>query len=132
EIAACMVEASVRAKEIINRATQQARRTKAEFDANAADLMVKVADVKSEISRLEQQLEQSFAKLSTAMENMDKASSVIETQVMEYRKKVDDIDKISPATVVEPVAPVKAEPKQPVKKSLTDSVLDTISKLLEK
>lgn len=132
EIAACMVEASVRAKEIINRATQQARRTKAEFDANAADLMVKVADVKSEISRLEQQLEQSFAKLSTAMENMDKASSVIETQVMEYRKKVDDIDKISPVTVAEPVVPVKAEPKQPVKKSLTDSVLDTISKLLEK
>lgn len=132
EIAACMVEASVRAKEIINRATEQARRTKAEFDANAADLMGKVADVKSEISRIEQQLEQSFSKLSTAMENMDKASSVIESQVMEYRKKVDDIDKISPVTVTPETVPVKPETKPIPKKSLTDSVLDTISKLLEK
>ncbi len=132
EIAACMVEASVRAKQIINRATEEAQRTKAEFDANAADLMGKVADVKGEISRLEQQLEQSFAKLATAMENMDKASSVIETQVMEYRSKVDMIDKITPATAVEADEPIKAEAKTPVKKSLTDSVLDTISKLLEK
>lgn len=132
EIAACMVEASVRAKQIINRATEEAQRTKAEFDANAADLMEKVADVKGEISRLEEQLEQSFAKLSTAMENMDKASSVIESQVMEYRKQVDDIDKISPATVAGEEAPVKAVVKPVVKKSLTDSVLDTISRLLEK
>ena len=132
EIAACMVEASVRAKQIINRATEEAQRTKAEFDANAADLMGKVADVKGEISRLEQQLEQSFAKLATAMENMAKASSVIETQVMEYRSKVDMIDKITPATAVEADEQIKAEAKTPVKKSLTDSVLDTISKLLEK
>ncbi len=133
EIAACMVEASVRAKQIINRATEEARRTKAEFDANAADLMEKVADVKGEISRLEEQLERSFAKLSTAMENMDKASSVIESQVMEYRKQVDTIDKISPVTVAaEEPAPVKTVVKTVTKKSLTDSVLDTISRLLEK
>ena len=86
EIAACMVEASVRAKEIITRANEEAQRTKAEFDVNAANLMDKVADVKSEISRLEQQLEESFEKLSTAMENMDKASSVIEEKVAEHRK----------------------------------------------
>ena len=133
EIAACMVEASVRAKQIINRATEEARRTKAEFDANAADLMEKVADVKGEISRLEQQLERSFAKLSTAMENMDKASSVIESQVMEYRKQVDTIDKITPVAVAaEDPAPAKAVVKPVAKKSLTDSVLDTISRLLEK
>ena len=136
EIAACMVEASVRAKQIINRATEEAQRTKAEFDANAADLMDKVADVKGEISRLEQQLEQSFAKLSTAMANMDKASSVIESQVSEYRRQVEEIDKFTPAQEETPVnlpqpAPVKKPQPQP-KKSLTDSVLDTISRLLEK
>jgi len=95
--------------------------------------MEKVADVKGEISRLEEQLERSFAKLSTAMENMDKASSVIESQVMEYRKQVDDIDKISPVAVAaEDAAPVKTTVKTVAKKSLTDSVLDTISRLLEK
>ena len=133
EIAACMVEASVRAKEIINRANEEARRTKAEFDTNAANLMDKVADVKVEISRLEQQLEDSFAKLSTAMENMDKASCVIETKVAEYKSKVAVLDDFSIAeepeqkkTVGQPVA------KSQTKKSLTDSVLDTITRLLEK
>lgn len=136
EIAACMVEASVRAKQIINRATEEARRTKAEFDANAADLMGKVKDVKTEISRLEQQLERSFAQLSTAMENMDKASTVIENQVNDYITEVDMLDVSvesaetpSPAPVAKP-APAKQT--APAKKSLTDSVLDTISKLLEK
>ena len=137
EIAACMVEASVRAKEIINQANEEAQRTKAEFDANAANLMDKVADVKSEIARLEQQLEDSFAKLSTAMENMDKASCVIETQVGEYKKRVSVIDAVPVVevtvpeqrkTVGQPVSVAKPQPK----KSLTDSVLDTISKLLEK
>ena len=133
EIAACMVEASVRAKEIITQANEEAQRTKAEFDANAANLMDKVADVKVEISRLEQQLEESFAKLSTAMENMDKASSVIETKVSEYKQQVSVLDNIQPVKE----EPAKVVVKQPVakpqpKKSLTDSVLDTISKLLEK
>jgi hypothetical protein len=86
-----------------------------------------------EHGRLEQQLERSFAKLSTAMENMDKASSVIESQVMEYRKQVDTIDKITPVAVAaEDPAPAKAVVKPVAKKSLTDSVLDTISRLLEK
>ena len=134
EIAACMVEASVRAKEIITRANEEAQRTKAEFDANAANLMDKVADVKSEISRLEQQLEESFAKLSTAMENMDKASSVIEEKVVEHRKQVDVMDKFQPVKEAEPakVAVKQTVIKPQPKKSLTDSVLDTISKLLEK
>lgn len=132
EIAVCMVEASVRAREIIENATQQAEKTKAEFDMNAANLMGKVADVRTEISRLETQLEESFAKLSSAMENMDKASHVIENQVMEYRTKVDSLDVAPRQTVEEPVrsGPVKA--KVVAKKSLTDSVLDTITKLLEK
>lgn len=130
EIASCMVEASVRAREIIEQATRQAEKTKAEFDANAANLMDKVADVKSEIARLETQLEESFSKLSTAMENMDKASTVIENQVMEYRTKVDKID-----TSVQYIPEEKTElpkPKAAVKKTLTDSVLDTITRLLEK
>ena len=135
EIAACMVEANLRAKEIINRATEQARQKKAEFDSNAADLMGKVADVKGEISRLEQQLEESFAKLSRAMDKMDKASTVIEEQVKEYRAEIDVLDVFTENTAETPVVVTKpAQPKTKViaKKTLTDSVLDTISKLLEK
>ena len=134
EIAACMVEASVRAKQIITQANEEARRTKAEFDANAADLMEKVADVKVEISQLEKQLEESFAKLSTAMANMDKASSEIEHQVTEYRKQVDTIDKIAPVAALgeDKPKPAPQQAKVQPKKTLTDSVLDTISRLLEK
>lgn len=136
EIAACMVEASVRAREIINRATQHAEKTKAEFDANAAGLMEKVADVKVEISRLEQQLEDSFSKLSAAMENMDKASTVIENQVIDYRNKVDKIDRFTYNTqetsTEKPKNPLEEKNRPDIKKTLTDSVLDTITKLLEK
>ncbi|MBR5521354.1 MAG: hypothetical protein IKU54_05090 [Oscillospiraceae bacterium] len=133
EIAACMVEANLRAKQIINQATAEAHQKKAEFDANAADLMGKVADVKGEISRLERQLEDSFAKLTDAMEKMDKASTVIEAQVKEYRTEVSKMDDFPPVTYretypTEKIVKAKALPK----KTLTDSVLDTISKLLEK
>ena len=135
EIAACMVEANLRAKEIISRAEDKAMQKKAEFDANAADLMGKVADVKGEISRLEQQLEESFSKLSQAMEKMDRASSVIEEQVKEYRAQVETLDDFRRDVREEPVILPKStqsRPKVIAKKTLTDSVLDTISKLLEK
>lgn len=137
EIASCMVEASVRAKQIIEQANRQAQQTKAEFDNNAGQLMAKVADMKIEISRLEQQLEVSFEKLSDAMHNMDSAATNIENQVKEYRRQVSDLD-MPFATVDEPIvkpeilhssfSPEKIQPK----KTLTESVLDTISKLLEK
>ena len=83
---------------------------------------------------LEKQLEESFAKLSTAMANMDKASSEIEQQVSEYRKQVDTIDKIAPVAALDETKPQPApqQPKVRSKKTLTDSVLDTISRLLEK
>jgi len=65
------------------------------------------------------------------MENMDKASTVIENQVMEYRTKVDKIDtSVQYIPDEEKTAPSK--PKAAVKKTLTDSVLDTITRLLEK
>ncbi len=135
EIAACMVEASVRARQIIDEATAEARRRKREFEHNAGNLMDKVVDMKGQIAALEEQLNQSFAKLSTAMQNMDKASSLIESQVKEYQQKVDKTDvftgTIQPEPKQEKPRAVKVTP-QPVKKSLTDSVLDTISKLLEK
>ena len=65
---------------------------------------------------------------------MDKASSVIEEKVTEHRKQVEVMDKFQPVKEAEPA---KVTVKQTVikpqpKKSLTDSVLDTISKLLEK
>lgn len=132
EIAACMVEASVRAKQIINEATAQARRTKAQFDENAAHLMEKVSDMKAEIAKLEDQLEGSFARLNTAMENMDKAGLAIEQQVNSYREQVNFLDIEQPAKVQNVSPAYTPERKAQARKSLTDSVLDTISKLLEK
>lgn len=132
DIAVCMVEAQARARRIVDKANAQARRTKAQFDANAAGLMEKVADMKGEISRLEKQLESSFSRLNTAMKSMDEAQRVIEEQVSSYRKKVDDLDRFSiRKDAKEPPAPKRnSRPSQ--KKNLTDSVLDTISKLLER
>ena len=130
EIAACMVEAQVRAKEIITQAHKQAEQTKAEFTANAANLMDRVTDVKSEIARLEEQLESSFAKLSDAMQNMDKASGAIENQVKEYQSKVENIDAVSISEDKEKTEIV--DDAAAIKKTLTESVLETISKLLEK
>ena len=130
EIAACMVEAQVRAKRIIADAHKQAERAQAEFTANAANLMDKVTDVKGEIARLEEQLESSFAKLSTAMQNMDKASGAIENQVKEYQSKVENLEVVS---VDEESKDEKiVDEAAAIKKSLTESVLETISKLLEK
>ncbi len=133
EIAACMVEANLRAKRIIDGANRAAEKTKAEFDQNAANLMDKVKDVRGEISRLEAQLEESFNKLSTAMDNMDKASHIIEEQVGEYKDKVSLLDTPLQEDTALP-QPVHAIPnaRPVVKKTLTESMLDTITRLLEK
>ncbi len=137
EIASCMVEASLRAKHIISEAENQAQQTKIELNANAINLMDKVIDMKSEISILEEQLENSFTKLSTALLGMEKAGSVIENQIKEYQERIESLDVIKKNEVV-----VESEEKSNVmfnkqnrsenKKSLTEAVLDTISKLLEK
>ncbi len=142
EIAVCMVEANLRAKQIIADANAQAEKTKAEFDANAANLMEKVGDVRSEIGRLETELEASFSKLANVIASMDKASRTIETQVKEYYDKVDKLDRPAPLAEIaeEKPRPKPEQIRRPVpnakvavkKPTLTDSVLDTISRLLEK
>lgn len=137
EIAACMVEASVRAKQIISDAEHQAQQTKNELNENAVHLMDKVTDMKSEIVRLEEQLESSFSKLSTALDNMEKAGNVIENQIKDYQERVETLDvvKISEdITESEEKSNVTVQKSNCLenKKSLTETVLDTISKLLEK
>lgn len=135
EIASCLVDANVKAKEIINSATLKAQQTKEEFDANAGQLFDKVEDVKSEIARVEEQLEVSFQKLKTAMEAMDDSSKVIEEQVLSYRQQVSTLDvKLqegeNQADRAQEKATTATVPN--LKKTLTDNVLDTILKLLEK
>ncbi|MDD6186458.1 MAG: hypothetical protein PUB11_00180 [Oscillospiraceae bacterium] len=125
EIAACMVEASVRAREIIADANRQAEATRKEFEKNASRLMSRVTDVKAEIASLEEQLEASFNKLTAAVRDMDKAGSIIEKQVRDYTEKVGEIATFIPAEAA-------TKPKKSEKKTLTDTMLDTIAKLLEK
>lgn len=133
EIAACLVDANVRAKEIITAADDEAKKTKAEFAANAGQLFGRVEDVKNEISRVEEQIEASFQKLKDAMSTMDCSAKVIEEQVLNYKNQVETLDiKADRPQEEKPQAKFVASFKPEVKKTLTDSVLDTILKLLEK
>ncbi len=128
DIAEVMVDAQNRARQIIDSAHRQARRAKEQLDVNAADLAGKVSDVKSEIARIEAQLEASFNTLSLAMQKMEKAGSVIEDQVNEYRDRVARVDEFI-------MKEKNEEPERvpsPERKALTDNVLDTITRLLEK
>ena len=136
EIAACMVEAHMRAKEIIQSADEEAARRKRQFNDNAARLLDKVEDFKVEIADLERQLNDSFEKLNTAMRNMDKAGNIIENQVKEYQRGIRTIDIVKPddreiAGEKHTYAAVKPVAKAG-KKTLTDAVLDSISKLLDR
>jgi cell division septum initiation protein DivIVA len=128
DIAAVMVEAQNQARQIVEQANIQARETKAQLNENAALLQGRVSDVKGEISRIESQLEASFTSLSSAMQKMEEAGNAIETQVKKYREDISYvdgfIDKKSEATP-------KSGTKEP-EKTLTDNVLDTITRLLEK
>lgn len=135
-IAACMVEASARAEKIVRRAQRQAERTKAQLDSNAGRLMDKVADMKNEISQLEKQLESSFEKLSVAMKNMDTAATNIESQVQQYHRQVRRMDEgmnfsIPSGLETESTYTAAGEKFSP-RKTLTETVLETISKLLDK
>lgn len=129
EIATCLVEASVRAKQIIERANAKAAISKRQFDRNASGLMTRVVDVRAEIARLEKQLEESFQKLSQAMRNMDAAGSLIESQIQDYQNRVQRLDKTKVDVSLDE-GEIPEEPK--AKKTLTDSVLDSISKLLDR
>ena len=89
-------------------------------------------DRKAEIAKLEDQLEGSFARLNTAMENMDKAGLAIEQQVNSYREQIGFLDEEQPQAPEKAFSARTTGKRVQLKKSLTDSVLDTISKLLEK
>lgn len=136
KIGACLIEAEMRAEEIVKQAEQDALETKKSIEEQAARLSVNVVDLKSEISRVEAQLEQSFAKLQKAMETMDCSAKTIEQQVDSYKSKVQSMDTSAKRAEQknerftlggEEKACIKAKPQ---KKSLTDNVLDTISKIL--
>ena len=139
KIGECLIEAQMKAEEIIEQAHWQAEETQKAMAQQASKLAKDVTDLKGEIARVEAQLEQSFAKLQKAMETMDSSAKTIEEQVDSYKAKIDDMD----TSVVEPrfvstekrkpnntvgTYAVKAKPVQ--KKTLTDSVLDTIAKII--
>ena len=141
KIGECLIEAQLKAEEIVAQAHWQAEETKKSMAEQASKLSKDVDDLKGEISRVEAQLEESFAKLQKAMETMDSSAKTIEEQVDSYKSKIDDMD----TSVVAPrqirlssenrkpqnsigTYAVKTKPVQ--KKTLTDSVLDTIAKII--
>lgn len=130
EIGSCMVEASVRAKQILEDAYRQADRTKNDLNINAVRLMDKVNGMKEEIHRLELQLDDSFNKLSMAMENMEKASNNVESQVKDYQSKIELIDVDENSSKDDKNLDNNEDTSSG--KKLSDSVLDKISKILDK
>ena len=145
KIGETLIEANLKAEEIVRNAELQAEQVKKSFECQAAQLADNVTGLKEEIARVESQLEQSFAKLQHAMETLDTSAKTIEAQVDEYQAKIDAIETESKPLQVEEKSEHPAKDKKlasladtyyvkptakPVKKSLTDSVLETISKII--
>lgn len=141
KIGECLIEANMKAEEIVRNAEAEAEQVKQKMAQQTKALKGDVVSLKEEIARVEAQLEQSFAKLQTAMETMDSSAKTIEQQVDEYSTRIDAIE--TESKPVTPPAPSKDKkvasladtyavkvPAKPVKKSLTDSVLDTIQKII--
>lgn len=133
KISECLVEANLRADEIIVAAQKEADNRKVQLRVNVSSLSSGVVVLKDEISQVEKQLEQSFQKLQKAMADMDASAHTIEQQVNSYKEKVDGIDGIETPRKLIPQGVPQARPfVRPIKKNLTDTVLDTISKILDK
>ncbi len=141
KIGECLIESNVKAEEIIKEAEIQAEETKNDMQKKVANLAGDVVNLKSEISHVEKEIEESFAKLKNVLQTIDSSAKTIENSVVEYKIKVEtlgenirrekEILNESKNVCEEPVCEVK-EVIKTHKKSLTDSVLDTISKLLDK
>ena len=139
KIGECLIEAEMKAEAIVKEAEEKAEATKKAMEEQATKLSRDVDDLKDEISRVEAQLEQSFAKLQKAMATMDSSARTIEEQVDSYKTKIEAIKTSAPgnepavskdkkvASLSDTYA-IKPRPVQ--KKSLTDSVLDTIAKII--
>lgn len=151
KIGETLIEANLKAEEIIRNAEAKAEATKKSIEAQAAQLSGDVVNIKEEIYRVEKQLEESFAKLQHAMTTLDSSAKTIEQQVDEYKNRIDALE-TSLSDIAEGCAAgenghnaqfkdkklasladtysVKAVPKPVQKKSLTDSVLETITKII--
>lgn len=150
KIGETLIEANMKAEEIIRQAEIKAQETKKSIEVQAAQLSSDVVNIKEEIARVELQLEESFTKLQSAMETLDQSAKTIEQQVDEYKNRIEVMETSLPEKLEiaegEKSAAVSKDKKlasiadtysvkavaKPVKKSLTDSVLETISKILEK
>ena len=143
KIGETLIEANMKAEEIIRNAEEKAFLTKKSIEEQAANLSADVVNIKDEISRVEKQLEESFAKLQHAMTTLDASAKTIEAQVDEYKNKVEDMETTLPEVCEEETVSkdkklasladtyaIKAVPKPVQKKSLTDSVLETIAKII--
>lgn len=141
KIGECLIEANMKAEKIVRNAEAEAEQVKQQMVEQTQALKGDVINLKEEIARVEAQLEQSFAKLQHAMETMDSSSKTIEQQVDEYKAKIEAIETESKAELpksqskdkkVASLADTYAVkvPAKPAKKSLTESVLDTIAKII--
>ena len=133
KIGECLIEANMKAEEIINSAKQEAEQTKQSIINQTVNLSGNVINLKEEISRVERQLEQSFTELQSAIENLDSSADAIRRQVDSFKTKAEAVDtsgKLIEEKNIDTYRAVSAVKN--VRKTLTDSVLDTITKILDK
>lgn len=138
KIGQCLIDAQVKAEEIVSNACAEAEQKKQSIEKQAAKLSGDVDNLKFEIAKVEQQLEQSFGKLQKAMQMMETSAKSIEEQVDEYKSKTeklsidfvedDDVKTCSNSSAAKNVHTTAVFSK--TKKSLTENMLETISKIL--
>lgn len=137
KIGEAIIEANVRAEEIVKGAEIEAEKTKKDMQKQAANLACDVVTLKSEISSVEKQIEESFIKLRNALDSIDGSAKTIENSVVEYKIRVETLGE----KIEENKTDLKnnqsatyhiKEVSKSSKKTLTESVLDTISKILDK
>ncbi|MEG0091769.1 MAG: hypothetical protein RSA20_08100 [Oscillospiraceae bacterium] len=160
KIAECLINANLKAEYIVKEAEKEAENKTLAMKEKVDTLASDVVNLKDEISQVEKQLELSFQKLQKAMDDMDSSANTIERQVISYREKVEGISQELPQEVTQenvaatdekktvaeqataaentdvtkptgaPSAHIARQYVKPIKKTLTDNVLDAISKII--
>ncbi len=129
EISTTLIDARLKANDIINEAKEEAVVIKDRFQGDAQSLAKEFMGVKRSIEDIETQLEQSFLKVKSAISLIDKSSEVIQDKITNYSLAVENFaEKPKENTYKKTTNSYKKE----VKHSLLENLLENISNLLDK
>ncbi len=129
EISSTLVEARLKAKDIVLEAKEEANNIKLKFCEDANGLAKDFINVRSSIEDMEKQLEMSFTKVKNAINLIDKSSGDIQDKIINYSINIDDFGKDSRQYTYKKEG---FKSKKEEKPTLIENILESISNLLEK